>query len=328
VRVRLVTSNEENLRIALNRRVWGSNVNRFRQWTTGDHLLFVVDGMIAAAALPCSEPFRSEDPLWPDGTYSYRIRIQPVYWAPPSDRPELPRQLLRDHMGRYYGIAIRDMKLLTDSVGQKLLGLLDLTGDPTALHQIPDPAATAEPTAEDVDAISGETATDDPHLEAMYYLKKMGLALGCDVYVATNDRGRVYNEDVLGEGCVPDLSGIRLPPEATRIIQYIDLLWMQRRALLSAFEVEISTGVYPGILRMSDLMVEVPNLQLGLYVVSPDGMYEKFRRHLVRPTFVHTGIAARCKFIPFSELPGALSTARQYRSDIQPSFIDRLAREA
>ena len=54
---------------------------------------------------------------------------------------------------------------------------------------------------------------------------------------------------------------------------------------MAAFEVECTTSVYSGLLRMSDLMALQPNLDINLYLVAPDERREKVKQEILRPTF-------------------------------------------
>ncbi len=52
-----------------------------------------------------------------------------------------------------------------------------------------------------------------------------------------------------------------------------------------AFEVEHTTAVYSGILRMADLLALQPNMNIRLHVVAPDERREKVLREITRPVF-------------------------------------------
>lgn len=90
---------------------------------------------------------------------------------------------------------------------------------------------------------------------------KLGAELGLDVWVARNDKSRSYNGQVLAT--MPNMLD-ELPTqfnEATnRTIELIDVLWLRANTILAAFEIEATTSVYSGLLRMSDLLALQPNL--------------------------------------------------------------------
>jgi hypothetical protein len=72
--------------------------------------------------------------------------------------------------------------------------------------------------------------------------------------------------------------------DVPRSIENIDVVWkFGPYSIKSAFEIEHSTSIYSGILRLSDLRAEAPNLNYPLFIVG-----ERRRRvfeELRRPTF-------------------------------------------
>ncbi|MFO1003466.1 MAG: hypothetical protein U0936_24300 [Planctomycetaceae bacterium] len=97
------------------------------------------------------------------------------------------------------------------------------------------------------------------HNEIQWRLLDLGARLGMNVWAPKNDRGRMWGGRVIGD--VPNMLD-KLPQQfddsAMEIISYIDVIWLQNRALFAAFEVEHTTQIYPGLLRMADLMTLVP----------------------------------------------------------------------
>ena len=87
----------------------------------------------------------------------------------------------------------------------------------------------------------------------------------------SNDTSRVWKEQRLG-----DLPRLResLPqqfdPATNRTIELIDLLWLQGNAITAAFEIESTTSIYSGLLRMSDLLAMQPNIAIPLFLVAPE----------------------------------------------------------
>src|SRR5262249_46464883 len=68
-------------------------------------------------------------------------------------------------------------------------------------------------------------------------------------------------------------------------IEQIDVLWLKRRTIIRAFEVEHTTAVYSGILRMADLLALQPNMDINLHIVSPSMRREKVFQEIQRPVF-------------------------------------------
>ena len=102
--------------------------------------------------------------------------------------------------------------------------------------------------------------------------------MGFDLWVARNDRSKTWNGAVLGD--VERMVTV-LPTqfnEATnRTIELIDVLWLKGNSIVAAFEVESTTSVYSGLLRMSDLLALQPNLAIDLFLVAPEERKTKSR---------------------------------------------------
>jgi hypothetical protein len=71
------------------------------------------------------------------------------------------------------------------------------------------------------------------------------------------------------------------------------------------FEVESTTSIYSGILRMTDFVVKVPNLAVDMHIVAPAEDEDQVRRQMDRPTFQQvTDRAEHCSLqsLPFDEV--------------------------
>ena len=143
------------------------------------------------------------------------------------------------------------------------------------------------------------------HTEIQYYLLHLGIDMGLDVWVAKNDRTKIWNDQILGT--LPRMVS-ELPTqfnEATnRTIELIDVLWLKGNSIVAAFEVECTTSVYSGLLRMSDLLSLQPNLDINLYLVAPDERRNKVQQEILRPTFElrEKPLSKVCGFLAFSTL--------------------------
>jgi len=110
-------------------------------------------------------------------------------------------------------------------------------------------------------------------------------------------------------------------------IEMIDVLWLQQDAIIAAFEVEHSTLIYSGILRMADLVSMQPNIKINLYIVAPDERRDKVINEINRPTFarLRPGLPKICKFISYSDLKQELDEIGSRIKYIKPDFIDEIA---
>jgi hypothetical protein len=93
------------------------------------------------------------------------------------------------------------------------------------------------------------------HTEIQYLLVKLGADMGFDVHVASNDQSRVWKGHQLGD--MPrrrEHLPQQFDPVTNRTIELIDVLWLDGNAIVAAFEIESTTSIFSGLLRMSDLL--------------------------------------------------------------------------
>jgi hypothetical protein len=177
------------------------------------------------------------------------------------------------------------------------------TGKQATLVSIPEPDEANDQV--DLDVQEAPESATTRHTEIQYLLLSLGAELGLDVWVARNDRNRKWNGTVLGS--VPRMLD-RLPTQfnaaTNRTIELIDVLWLAGNSIVAAFEVECTTSIYSGLLRMSDLLALQPNLDINLYLVAPDERRDKVEQELLRPTFSlrEKPLSKVCGFLPFSTL--------------------------
>ncbi len=87
-------------------------------------------------------------------------------------------------------------------------------------------------------------------------------------------------------------------------VRLIDVVWVdpQTSQFAAAFEVEHTTSIYSGIVRLLDLALggdlHSPN---GLFLVAPDDREGEVRTQLARPAFSRIG-ELQVRFLPYGEL--------------------------
>ena len=154
--------------------------------------------------------------------------------------------------------------------------------------------------------------------------------MGLDVWVARNDRGRRWNGTALGSlQRMLDQLPTQFNEATTRTIELIDVLWLLGNSIVAAFEVECTTSIYSGLLRMSDLLALQPNLDINLYLVAPDERRDKVEQEVLRPTFSlrEKPLAKICGFLPFSVLCEKLGGIRKLglSGSLKPTFLKTTA---
>ncbi len=153
--------------------------------------------------------------------------------------------------------------------------------------------------------------------------------MGLDVWVARNDRGKSYQG--MSFEAIPRLRQ-SLPTQfddaTNKTIELIDVLWLRGNAIVAAFEIEHSTSVYSGLLRLSDLISMQPNLNIRLYIVAPDDREDKVFREVNRPTFTRSlkpPLTEICQFIPYSALRAKLEKIKDVLPYVRPDFLDTIS---
>ena len=107
------------------------------------------------------------------------------------------------------------------------------------------------------------------HTEIQWLLLKLGVDMGFGVWVARNDRSRSFNGHRFSE--LPALKSslpLQFDDATNRTIELIDVLWLDRNAIVAAFEIESTTSIYSGLLRMADLVAMQPNLNIPLFLIN------------------------------------------------------------
>jgi hypothetical protein len=130
------------------------------------------------------------------------------------------------------------------------------------------------------------TKTVTQHTEIQYHLLKLGSEMGLNIWVARNDQSKTWSGETLGsiKGMVAELP-TQFNEVTNRTIELIDVLWLRGNSIVAAFEIECTTAIYSGLLRMSDLLALQPNIDIRLYLVAPDERRDKVEQELLRPTF-------------------------------------------
>jgi hypothetical protein len=169
---------------------------------------------------------------------------------------------------------------------------------------------------EDVSSNSAESTQIQAKLAAV------GQTMGFDIWITKNDRQKVLS-------AVPNASYQlveKLPlnyNEATiRTIEQIDVLWLKNRTIVRAFEVEHTTPIYSGLLRMADLLSLQPNISIKLHIVAPDDRRDQVFRQINRPVFSYLPIPLQrtCTFISYGSL-GKLAEL-PYLNHMTDSILD------
>lgn len=116
-------------------------------------------------------------------------------------------------------------------------------------------------------------------------LAKIGTEMGFAIWLPKGDRSRVLKAWTPGAGQLVEALPLGYDPTTTATIEQIDVLWLKGRSIVRAFEVEHTTSIYSGILRMADLVALQPNISVKLHIVASIERRDKVLREIRRPVF-------------------------------------------
>lgn len=140
------------------------------------------------------------------------------------------------------------------------------------------------------------------HTEMQYHLIKIGTALGYDIFPASNDRSRSYDGQSFSFLCPKPFPELTIERDTLNTVKLIDMLWFEKNTdnVVAAFEVEKSTSIYSGILRLTDLSYSIADGDEVFYIVIPDKREKDVMLQLSRPAIKNNNVEIR--YILFSDL--------------------------
>lgn len=179
---------------------------------------------------------------------------------------------------------------------------------------------------------SSEPSPDSEHQVTQAFLVRLGRALGFDVWVAKNDRSALIDRGLIrAEEILSALPSVSNNTNVQRIVELIDVLWLKSGDCAAAFEVECTTSVYSGLLRMSDLVALQPNIAIALFIVAPSSRRKKVFSELLRPTFLAIGaqgLDKRCKYLSIEKLEELKAMRDYYLKNMHPNAVFNLGEHA
>lgn len=124
------------------------------------------------------------------------------------------------------------------------------------------------------------------HVRMQAALAAIGETMGFRIWLPSTDRRRVLEHwTPTDERTLLARLPLNFDAVTMRIVANIDVLWIRRSGVVRAFEVEHTSAIYSGILRMADLMSLQPNLTIRAHIVAPSARRQQVLRELTRPVF-------------------------------------------
>lgn len=341
----------------------GSSVSGFRdsRWSTvqkimkGDYFLCYLTGVSRFIGIleVTSEPFKkAERDIWQDDDFPCRLKVRPVVELTPETA--IPVFELRDQLSCFKDLksphawtghfrsspkkwkqadgeaVVRAVLDARDNPVKRPVDKRKLKYRPAALRakigSVTVPDSTGDEPVSQLELKESKKPTE--HTEVQWLLLKLGSDMGFDIWVARNDRGKQFKGKSFLD--LPKLKTdlpLQFDDATNKTIELIDVLWLQGSAIVAAFEIESTTSIYSGLLRMADLIAMQPNLNIPLYLVAPEERREKVMIEVNRPTFSRLSppVSEICRFISFTGLKNQIKQASAYISYLKPEFLDELS---
>jgi hypothetical protein len=290
------------------------------------------------------KPFLSEEKIWDEDVFPARVEARPVITLTPDTAVpifELKEQLsyFKDMKsphawtGKLRGspaaITNADAQVIIKALKEAERAPIIRPVDKKKLERIP-PVFDQEqkPVTIPEDDEELEVKGGPGHEEIQWLLLKLGSAMKMGLWVARNDKNKSFDNARLGEmkGNLDTLPA-NFDQATNKTIELIDVLWVKGNNIVAAFEVEHTSAIYSGLLRMADLISMQPNLNISLYIVAPDSRREKVLGEIGRPTFANMDppLGDRCQFISYSALKKLYESVSRLSGYVSPDIIETIA---
>jgi type II restriction enzyme len=139
------------------------------------------------------------------------------------------------------------------------------------------------------------------------------LTKGHDVWVASNDRNKTCQGNSLVSLTLNELPHFA-GPDVLTVAKLIDVIWFKKLSATPVcfFEIEHSTSVYSGLLRLNDVRIDYP-VPKAVIVASPIRK-NLYKRQIGRRTFVNSELADVCQFLSYDDVKKLMQSSEVIKS--------------
>lgn len=162
------------------------------------------------------------------------------------------------------------------------------------------------------------------HTEMQWRLIRLGNKSNFDVWVPVADQSKEFDGKKFRDFIIKEFQETIDVPA---YIKNIDTVWKLGHSIKSAFEIEHSTSVYSGILRLSDLRALTPNSTYPFFIVANRERKNKVFKELRRPTFSNNYLALD-RVIKFLSYDSVRELDENFKGDKMDLSIDWLLEKA
>lgn len=278
-------------------------------------------------------PFIDRTPIFvpDDDPFVVRFKIRPTIWLPldqtvPMHTPEIFSHLTftRDvEPGGYWlGPLRRSLQKLDEEDGTFLEAFLEEQSREGRKYEVDEaqyqralkrriqrPERSVVVSVPDDSANEVEEpqspSTERESIVMQAHLCRIGEAMGLQIWLPMNDRSRVTEHWTPQPGVLLERLPLNYDETTLDTVKRIDVLWLKGRTIQRAFEVEHTTAIYSGLLRMADLCALLPNINVALHIVAPESRRDRVFQEITRPVFSlleHSPLSERCTYLPYGSV--------------------------
>ena len=283
----------------------------------------------------------------PDDPYIHRIKVKELVWLPFEQAIPMTEDILWKHISftknlskdqlNWVGVVRRSLRILEDVDGKHFENELIKQVNSQIIYPLSDKdnriinrkklqMGTQEL---DIEIPNEEEPKISESIIIQAKLAEIGEALGLNIWIPRNDRLRVAEVWSPKSDCLLEKLPFNYDPTTIKIIENIDIIWTKKRTIIKAFEVEHTTAIYSGLLRMGDLLTLQPNLKISVYIVAPDDRGEKVKNEIMRPLFsaLESGpLYETCRYISYSSINDLIEN--KHLNHMNASIIDDISESA
>jgi len=137
------------------------------------------------------------------------------------------------------------------------------------------------------------------HTDIQYKIAELGMnKYGYRVHIGINDKSRINIQGLLSD--MPQFHG----DDVLSIAKWIDVVFFdkERDLMRRAFEIEHTTSIYSGLLRLNDIASSLlKSEEIKFFIVAPKNRIWKFEQQLARPSFKRLTDFG-CTFISYEDV--------------------------
>lgn len=270
--------------------VWGAtpgpgNIRNWKNMTGGDYLMIYRAGKIiltAEVAAKIHNP-KAAEYFW--GRDEGGDAWEYIYFLINEEAVSVEQSKLNKYLGYEGHYKPRGFTPIKQKKADKLLltygdllSLLKRIGKGYKLEEID--FKKQEIINKEVDKAIKKSTTE--HDEMQWRLIRLGNKAKFKVWVPKADQNITYQGNCFKDFVMPEF---REKIDVPTYVKNIDAVWNLGAAVRAAFEVEHSTSIFSGILRLSDLRSLAPNSIYPMFIVADRDKKNRVFKQLQRPTF-------------------------------------------